>query len=181
MLLTTEKSSFVRLLTNLLTMVFAVVIMTYALYKAQAVVIDAAFYWWNRVGWVMLGLLPLTAFFLYVVGQIVFLGQVRTERLRKDLDIVIFAAPLLGMLGTVDGLREALQQFYLIDGVENLMDVLGEFLKSASRMLYTTEWGLMIVIPAGLLKYIIFSETKSRESNPTENIYPLVTVINSTK
>ena len=62
------------------------------------------------------------------------------------------------MLGTVDGLRVALQQFYFIEGVENLMDVLGEFLQGASRMLYTTEWGLILVLPAGLMQKVLFSE-----------------------
>lgn len=185
MLLTTKKSTLARTLANYLSLSLVIVAMAYTLYSSQTIVLDAALYWWGRVGWVMLGLLPLSAFYLYVVGQIVLPGQARTERVRRDLDIVIFAAPLLGMLGTVDGLRVALQQFYLIEGVENLMGVLGEFLNGASQMLYTTEWGLMIVIPAGLMKYIIFSEACNKKKKATEhtgtNVKSLVPVADSVR
>ncbi len=168
MSLSIKKSTFAHTLMNFLSLSLILVAMVYALYNSQTIVLDAALYWWNRVGWVILGLLPLSAFFLYVVGQIIATGQPRTERIRRDLDIVIFAAPLLGMLGTVDGLSEALQMFYLIDGVENLMEVLGEFLQGASRMLYTTEWGLLIVIPAGLIKYVLFSKIDNKKKVPEE-------------
>ncbi|MCG8054862.1 MAG: MotA/TolQ/ExbB proton channel family protein [Candidatus Thiodiazotropha endolucinida] len=154
-------------LSSLFLLVLALV-MAYALYQSHTLALGAAYYWFERVGWVMFGLLPLTAYFLYVVGRILITRQAATESVRKDLDIILFAAPLLGMLGTVDGLREALQQFYLIDGVENLMEVLAEFLNGASRMLYTTEWGLIIALPAGLMKKLIFSEKAKEKRSETK-------------
>lgn len=143
---------------------FAIVtLMFYQLYLQRDVALGAVAYWYRQVGPVILGLLPLTAYFLFLLGRAVMARDFRGDRFAKGLDIVIFVAPLLGMLGTVDGLREALQQFYQIKGVDNLMEVLGEFLKGASRMLYTTEWGLLLVLPAGLLKKILFGK-KQRKS-----------------
>ena len=149
---------------NLLLLVIAT-LMLYQLYLQRDVALGAVAYWYRQVGPVMLGLLPLTAYFLSLLGRAVVARDFRSDRFARGLDIVIFVAPLLGMLGTVDGLREALQQFYQIKGVDNLMEVLGEFLKGASRMLYTTEWGLLLVLPAGLLKKVLFGKKQRKSLN----------------
>lgn len=151
---------------NLLLLVVATM-MLYQLYLQRDVALGAVAYWYRQVGPVMLGLLPLTAYFLYLLGRAVMVRDFRRNRFAKGLDIVIFVAPLLGMLGTIDGLREALQQFYQIKGVDNLMEVLSEFLKGASRMLYTTEWGLLLVLPAGLLKKVLFGKKQRKSRNVT--------------
>ncbi len=152
----------------------AILVLGFAVYRVHVPIVEVALYWWERVGAVMLGLLPLSVFLLYVIGQIVMADDARTQETKRELEMILFAAPLLGMLGTVMGLIEGLQQFYLIEGVENLLDVLTEFLRGASRMMYTTAWGLLIALPAGFVKIWLFSdgqishETCGSNSTPPE-------------
>ncbi len=143
---------------NQLGMLVATTLLGYAFYRQQDVIHQGLQYLWDRVGWVMLGLLPLSIYLLFAIGRMLIAGKKRHDESRNRLDKVLFAAPLLGMLGTVLGLTDALMQFYRIEGTENLMEVLSEFLRGASLMLYTTAWGLLLALPAGLLKKHFFPE-----------------------
>ncbi|MEW8438246.1 MAG: hypothetical protein AB2689_08815 [Candidatus Thiodiazotropha taylori] len=160
---TTNQSSGFFSLLLLLVLAF---VMAYFFYQSHTLALGAAYYWYDQVGWVLFGLLPLSAFFILTLIKIITQGelQVFTIELRKgqqniaiwsiplsvrrDLKITLSLSPLLGFLGTIEGARQGLKAFYLVDGVENLMEVLAEFLKGASNMFLTSEWGLILVILA---------------------------------
>lgn len=68
----------------------------------------------------------------------------RLERGLFILEIVIGAAPLLGLLGTVTGLMQVFSGFDLDSGVRDQ----GIFIRGIAMALGTTMLGLMIAIPA---------------------------------
>lgn len=72
------------------------------------------------------------------------LEMARLERGLFVLDIVVGAAPLLGLLGTVAGLMEV---FGAIDPATGLPDAL-EFVSGIAMALATTTAGLAIALPA---------------------------------
>ena len=68
----------------------------------------------------------------------------RMERGLFLLEIVISAAPLIGLLGTVTGLVEVFSQIDVETGIPDL----GAFREGVAKALSTTMFGLVIAIPA---------------------------------
>lgn len=137
------------------------------LYLLRDFVIPTLWLWHERVGVAMFGLLPLTVFFLFIVGHVLFAPEARRAPwVSISLNVVSMAAPLLGMLGTVLGMSAGTSQFTLEQGVEHLLTVVTGLMQSLSVVLLSTAWGILLALPSLLMQAVLFPE---RHDEPREH------------
>jgi hypothetical protein len=151
-----QTSSMMGRLMESLVMIMGVGVLFYGLYRIQGQVIGALQYWWEKVGVVMAGLLPLTAFLVGLVLYILFSGNRRAPWVHTGLSVVAQAAPMLGFLGTVLGVSEGAAKFTMAHGVEALLDVVTQLMQGVSVALLSTAWGTVLALPALVLIEVLF-------------------------
>jgi len=147
---------------NNLLMGSAVMVLSYGGFKMQQSILAVLAYWWGKVGVVMIGLLPLSFLLLAVViNFVVEPGSRQSEKMKILLKIISFAAPSLGLLGTVLGTVEGTSQFSLANGVTELLDGVSALMHGLSIALLSTAWGSVIGIPAGVLLIVFFEKEQA--------------------
>jgi len=140
----------------------AVMVLSYGGFKMQQSILAVLAYWWGKVGVVMIGLLPLSFLLLAVViNFVVEPGSRQSEKMKILLKIISFAAPSLGLLGTVLGTVEGTSQFSLANGVTELLDGVSALMHGLSIALLSTAWGSVIGIPAGVLLIVFFEKEQA--------------------
>jgi len=144
-------------------LLLSVALMFYGLYKIQDQVIYALNYWWQKVGVVMWGLLPLSLLLIATVVYLLTSKKPNNDLVEKVLKIISFSAPSLGLLGTVLGTVAGTSQFTLANGVEDLLEGVAALMQGLSIALLSTAWGTMLGIPAGIL--ILLLERKNQLEN----------------
>ena len=144
---------------NNLLMGLAVMVLVYGGFQMQQPILAVLAYWWDKVGVVMIGLLPLSFLLLGVVINFVIEPDSRhSEQMEMLLKIISFAAPSLGLLGTVLGTVEGTSQFSLANGVTELLDGVSALMHGLSIALLSTAWGSVVGIPAGVLQLVFFDK-----------------------
>lgn len=141
------------------------------LYMLRESVVGAVLHWYGQVGVAIFGLLPLTVFFFFIVGHVIFSPEERRVRwVYISLNVVSMAAPLLGMLGTVLGMSEGASQFTLDQGVEHLLSIVSGLMQSLSVVLLSTAWGILLALPSLLMHMVLFPESNHELSHHVDGI-----------
>lgn len=139
-------------------MVLTILVLFYGIYMIQGHAVTAMAYWWSRVGVVMLGLLPMTVFLVVIVLYVVISPNSRDPWVSTSLKIISFAAPSLGLLGTVLGTVAGTAAFSLANGVEDLLSGVADLMSGLNVALLSTAWGTLLGIPAGVINMVLFSD-----------------------
>jgi len=149
---------------NNLVMGLAVMLFVFSGYQLQHPLYEGLIFWWDKVGVVMLGLLPLSFALLGVVLYLILEPKSRTSvNMETMLKIISFTAPSLGLLGTVLGTVEGTSAFSLANGVKELLGGVSALMNGLSIALLSTAWGSVIGIPAGVLHIVFFEEATSKQ------------------
>ncbi len=127
----------------------------------QDLIVPQLQFWYAKVGVVIFGLLPLSFLLLSVLIRMIFSGY-SVESLRTILQLVVFAAPSLGLLGTVLGTIDGISAFSLANGIEQLLTSVEMLMSGLSIALLSTAWGASLSIPAGMLD-ILLSHRQEQE------------------
>ena len=139
-------------------MAMTILLLLYGIYMIQGHVVTAMAYWWDRVGVVMLGLLPMTVLLVVIVLYVVISPNPRDPWVSTSLKIISFAAPSLGLLGTVLGTVAGTAAFSLANGVEDLLKGVAELMSGLNVALLSTAWGTLLGIPAGVINMLLFPQ-----------------------
>lgn len=118
----------------------------------------ALVYWWDRIGPVMIGLLPLSVLLCGIAVRLLHEPRERPLWMKKSLVVIGLAAPALGLLGTVLGAMESAQNFSLDNGVEALIENFSRMMRGLSMALGSTAWGTLLGVPAEILFATLFHE-----------------------
>lgn len=137
-------------------MAITILVLFYGIYMIQGHVVTAMDYWWSRVGFVMLGLLPLTVFLVIIVLYVAVSPNSRDPWVFTSLNIISFAAPSLGLLGTVLGTVAGTAAFSMANGVEDLLKGVADLMSGLNVALLSTAWGTLLGIPAGVINMLLF-------------------------
>jgi|LGOV01.1.fsa_nt_gb biopolymer transport protein ExbB len=91
--------------------------------------------------------------------------RVELKKFKGLVNIIVLVAPLIGLLGTVDGMIEMFQA--LVSG--QLFSQGGGIAAGVAKALSTTELGLIVAVPGIILHHILIS----RENRLEEEMYQL--------
>lgn len=135
-----------------ITLVFLTLALGVGLYVQQDRLWAFGFQQWQQMGWytIPLGLLALLLAWTFL--QLLSGRPPNDPSICRSIDLVIFLGPTVGMLGTVDGLRESASIFYSADGIEELLQSVKALLHGVSRALDTTYFGGWLLAVAGATK-----------------------------
>lgn len=148
-------------------------VMFYGLYLLQGRLESALLYWWNRVGPTSLGLLPLSILLVGVVLYVLLSPGRRRPRVKRALEVIEHAAPLLGLLGTVLGIVSSGTSH--VKGVheeQDLIKVAVNLLSALPVCLLSTAWGTLLALPAGVLRLLLFSEDRRDDDSDDDDQGP---------
>ncbi len=139
-------------------MALTTLVLFYGIYMIQGHVMMALSYWWDKVGFVMLGLLPMTVCLVIVMLYVALGQQPRATWVSTLLKVISFAAPSLGLLGTVLGIVAGTDVFSLANGVQDLLESVGKLMSGLNVALLSTAWGTLLGIPAGVMNMVLFPD-----------------------
>ena len=140
-------------------------VLVFGIYMIQGHIAAGLAYWWDKVGLVMLGLLPLTVA-LVMIAIYAFIGATpRPPWMATSLRIISFAAPSLGLLGTVLGTVAGTASFSLANGVEDLLEGVANLMSGLNVALLSTAWGTLLGIPAGVMSMVLFPDPEENKSS----------------
>lgn len=133
-------------------------------------VLRSASYWYEQVGPVTFGLAPLTALLLGIgVFQLLYPDwrEQHAKTIKVCWEVILYAAPLLGMLGTVTGFSDALSGLKTEGGIEGIINSMEALMGGLSEVLRSTAWGIVLALPAGVALHLQFPE-QSQETASNE-------------
>ncbi len=99
------------------------------------------------------------------LDEIIYPFRVELKKFRGLVNIIVLVAPLIGLLGTVDGMIEMFQA--LVSG--QLFSQGGGIAAGVAKALSTTEMGLIVAVPGIILHQMLISREKRLE----EEMYQL--------
>jgi len=118
---------------------------------------------WEIAGMSMVGLLPLS---IMLMASLVILVKNRyksahfNSRIHTTLNIVVFASPMFGLLGTVLGMASSLQVIVDSKG-QNSQEQITNMSANLVPAMYSTVWGMILAITAGILLHLLFKNDNS--------------------
>ncbi|HFD31924.1 MAG TPA: hypothetical protein ENJ28_04320 [Gammaproteobacteria bacterium] len=155
-------------LPDILILLMAISVLYYGLYGLQDKLLLIFYSLWDKVGVVIVGLLPLT-FLLATIPVYWLLNQDKNNtHIILLLQIISFAAPSLGLLGTVLGTMEGTSAFSMAKGVEQLLNSVVELQRGLSVALLSTAWGTLLSIPSGIMLILLKSGNKPTKKSAYE-------------
>jgi len=146
---------------EILMLLLATGILYYGLFDLQEQLLLILNEVWSKVGVVMIALLPLTILLATVPFYLLLNKGKDNKQVILMLQIISFAAPSLGLLGTVLGTVEGTAAFSMAKGVEQLLNSVVELQRGLSVALLSTAWGTILSIPSGIM-LILLTQDKSR-------------------
>ena len=114
---------------------------------------------YQKIGIVIIGLIPLTAYVLFMSFLVILepLGLFCFEKSPENkMDFVIKMGPMLGVLGTMISLSQAMSHIDMSHGVHAAINQMSSLVGQA---LNSSVWGVLIAMAA----YVINFLTKGRE------------------
>lgn len=149
-------------------------VMFYGLYLLQGRLASALLYWWHRVGPTSLGLLPLSVLLVGVVLYVLLSPGRRRPRVKRALEVVEHAAPLLGLLGTVLGIvASGTGHVKTVHEEQDLIKVAVNLLSALPVCLLSTAWGTLLALPAGVLRLLLFPEDQHDDEGDDDQDPPV--------
>ena len=113
---------------------------------------------YHKAGVVFWGLMPLSAFLLYLTAQILAerfgVFQVKTPFHRR-LHFVIEAGPMLGILGTMISISKAMMETDMSKGVQFAINHLSNLV---GQSLNSSVWGILLAMIAFVLTFLTNEE-----------------------
>ncbi|HDD35501.1 MAG TPA: hypothetical protein ENF30_01735 [Candidatus Desulfofervidus auxilii] len=114
---------------------------------------------YQKIGIVIVGLIPLTGYVVFMSFLVVleFLGLFCFEKSPENkMDFVIKMGPMLGVLGTMISLSQAMSHIDMSHGVQAAINQMSSLVGQA---LNSSVWGVLVAMAA----YVINFLTKGRE------------------